>query len=218
MSSIPELPLVAGARLALDAPEGAAREPESALPFVDLSSLPGARVAAREGWTRGPLTLRAVCATAPASGWAPGVEEIIMGRASQIARGALGVTVTSLDAGEIDHTQQVFVQPFSGAAERGADALSLTGRHYLGFAGEPRAAIVCSIACTEPAGAHACAPLIERSGPAGLWQDPPPPSLVVRSILLAAGQPYIALGVLAVIAVVLAALVIARRPLRPRFR
>ena len=49
----------------------------------------------------------------------------------------------------------------------------------------------------------------------GAWVEAPPPSLLVRGILLVAEGPWEAAGVLSLAALLLIALILARRP-RPR--
>jgi hypothetical protein len=216
MSSATEsVPLVAGASLVLAPPAGAAREADEALPAIDVSSLPGARIALRRGYTGGGLTLRAVCAAAPADGWASGVEEIVLGRASQLARDALGGEVARFAVGESAAVGPGFAQRFEGAVRRGDEALVVRGRHWLGFAGDPRQAVVCTVVCTEPAGVHGCDAAIALSEPSGTWSSAPPPSLLARVLLLAAERPYPAAGALLVASLGVAALILARRP-RPR--
>ncbi len=209
------VPVLAGASLALEVPEGAVREADTALPVVAVPGLPGAWTAARLGYRSGPLTLRAACLAAPASGWAPGVEEIVLGRASQLARGALEGEVTSFDVGEAVAVGTRFEQRFVGTLRRGGDALSVHGRHWLGFAGEPRAAIACTAVCTEPTPGRACEALISAAEARGAWLDAPPPGLVARALLLSAQHPQEAAVVLAAASIAAVALLLRRRP-RPR--
>jgi hypothetical protein len=209
------LPLTGGASLALRVPEGALPEPDEALPTLDVSGLPGAWIAARRGYRDGGLTLRAVCVAAPSDAWAEGVEEIVLGRASQLARGALGGEVTRFEVGEAKLVGPRFEQGFDGDVDRGGEALAARGRHWLGFAGEARDALVCTVACVEPAGARACKALVDAAAPVGSWTGAPPPSLAARALVLGASMPYAAAGVVAVLSVAAVAVVLARRP-RPR--
>jgi hypothetical protein len=196
-------------------PEGAIAEPLDALPAIDVSQLPGASVPVRAGFRGATEALRVVCATAPSRGWAPGVEAIVMARASQIARGALGGEVTRFDAKDTAAVATRFVQRFSARVKRGGEALAAEGRHVLGFAGEARQAVVCSVVCAAPEGRGRCAALVEAAAPLGAWVEAPPPSLLVRGILLAAERPHAAVGAVGAAMIALAAIVIARRP-RPR--
>jgi hypothetical protein len=209
------VPLVAGAKLFVSPPEGAAREADDALPTIDVSNLSGARIAARLGYRSGPLALRVVCVAAPANGWAPGVEEIVLARATQLARGALGGEVMRFIPGERATVGAGFEQRFEGAVRHGNETLAVRGRHWLGFAGEPRDAIVCTVDCTEPEPAGACEALIANAVPVGGWVAAPPPNLLAQTLLLAAEQPHAAAALLVTALFTVAALVIVRRP-RPR--
>jgi len=207
--------VLAGVSLALEVPAGAVREPDDALPVIELPGLPGAWTAARLGYRSGPLTLRTACLAAPASGWAPGVEEIVLGRASQLARGALDGEVTRFDVGQAARSGPRFEQRFVGTLRRGKDVFSVHGRHWLGFAGDPRAAIACTEVCTEPVAGHACEALVSAADAQGAWLDAPPPGLVASAVLLSAHHPREAAGVLAAASIAAVALLLWRRP-RPR--
>ncbi len=214
------LELEAGAALELQVPPAAAREPEDALPTVDLSNLPGARVLARRGYADGAATLRVVCAAAPAAGWAPGVEEIVLGRASQLAREALGRDAHGGDVprfvvGERTEVAPGFEQRFEGVVRRSDAILAVRGRHWLGFAGAPRDALLCTAACTEPQPGRICDALISGTVPVGRWLDAPPPNALARGLMFAAASPWEALAIVAVVSIAIAARIVARRP-RPR--
>jgi hypothetical protein len=209
------VPLTGGASLALRLPQDAVAEPDEALPTIDVSALPGAWIAARRGYRAGSLALRTVCAAAPADGWADGVEEIVLDHATALARGSLGGEVTRFEAGDPKLVGSRFEQGFEGSLTRGGEALAVRGRHWLGFAGEPRAALVCTLACVEPAASRSCEGLVAAAAPAGTWTGAPPPSLLARALVLSAEHPWEAAAVLAVVSLAAAALSLARRP-RPR--
>ena len=211
------LPITGGASLRVAVPEDAVAEPPGALPAIDVANLPGATVPVRAGFRGSSATVHVVCATAPSRGWAPGVEEIVLARASQIARGALGGEVTRFEGREIAAAGARFEERFEAGVRRGDATLAVEGRHLLGFAGEAREAVVCSVVCTEAEGRAGCASLVEAAAPVGAWVAAPAPSLVVRGILLAAEQPLWAGWIVCAATITLAALVIARRP-RPRAR
>ncbi len=213
-SSLPGSPST-GASLARPLPEGATREADAALPVIDVPGLPGARTAARLGYRSGAITLRAACLAAPANGWAPGVEEIVLGRATQLAREALGGEVTRFDVGAATAVGPRFEQRFEGSLRRDGEALGVSGRHWLGFAGDPREAIACTLVCTEPASGRACEALVSTAAAEGAWLEAPPPGVVASALLLSAQRPYEAAGVIAVASIAVAAIVIALRP-RPR--
>jgi hypothetical protein len=209
------VPVVGGAGLRLALPEGASPEPPGELPAIDVANLPGASVPLRLGFRSGALTLRATCATAPSRGWAPGVEELVLARATAIARGALGGEVERLTAGEVERSGPRFEQRFEGALRRDGEAFAARGRHWLGFAGEARAGVLCTVACVEPERSSACGALVDAAVTEGAWIEAPPPSALVRAILLAAEHPPATAAIAGALLFAAAALVIARRP-RPR--
>jgi hypothetical protein len=209
------LRVVPGVEVRLALPEGAAPEPSSDLPAVDVANLPGAAVPLRAGYRVGALTLRIACATAPSAGWAPGVEEIVLGRASQIARGALAGEVERFEPGDVRTLGARIEQRFEATVRRNGEPLAARGRHVLGFVGSARDGVLCTLACTEPAPGGRCDALVHGAEVEGTWVEAPPPSLFVRGILLVAEGPWEAAGVLGLAALLLIALILARRP-RPR--
>jgi hypothetical protein len=204
-----------GARLRLRVPEGAVAERAADLPMVDVANLPGATVPVRVGYRADGLTLRAVCATAPSKGWAPGLEDLVLARATQIVRGALGGEVTRFEARDAVVVGARIEQRFDATVKRGEETATARGRHLLGFAGEAREGVLCTVACTEREGRDDCAALVDAAAPEGAWTTAPAPSALVRGILAAADRPMTAGAILVAAAIALAALVIARRP-RPR--
>jgi hypothetical protein len=214
-SSAPELHAIAdGLSLRLVSPDGAREVPDETLPAIDVSAIAGARVALRRGVDADGLSLRAVCATAPSRTWAPGVEELVLDRASGLVRGALGVPITRWDAGPIGAASHRFDQGFEGAGGLDGHPVAIRGRHVLGFVGRDHDAALCSVVCLEPARAPRarCAALVDAAHLEGALVAPPEPSLLVRSILLAAEQPLAAAATFALIASAGVALVLWRRP------
>jgi hypothetical protein len=215
--------LAAGVRLRLPLPGAAREEPPEELPAVDLSAIAGARVALRRGLQgEAGLTLRALCATAPSDRWAPGVEELVLDRASALARSAVPGAIERWEPGPAPAwTGQQFEQRFEGAARAADGSLAIRGRHLLGFADEERAALLCTVLCVEPAPAppgaetDRCRPLVEAVTLEGALSPPPPPSLLARGLLLAAEHPGPAAVLLAVIGAAGIAFLLARRPRRP---
>ena len=136
--------------------------------------------------------------------------------------GALGGAVERFDAFEIAKVGQRFEQRFEATAALPGDArISARGRHMLGFAGEAKGAVLCTVVCVEPAappGSAAtghCAALVDAVAHEGAFTEAPPPSLLIRAILLAAERPEAALSIAAAVLLALVATVLARRP-RPR--
>lgn len=184
---------------------------------MDAPPVPGATIALRRGVSgEGGVELVAVCARAPSDRWAPGVEELVLGRATAIARGALRGEIDRFDALAITASGPRFEQPFEGTMRRGPAPLTFRGRHLLGFTSASREAVLCSVICSEPpAAASRCAPVIASVAATGAWTAAPPPSLAIRALLGAAERPAVALGVTGALGLVIVAVIFAQRP-RPR--
>lgn len=193
-----------GVTLRLAVPEGARDEAESALPAIDVSAVPGAKVTVRVGATSGATTVRAACVTAPSDRWAPGVEELVLGRATGLAIAGLGATVDRWEPSAITSEGGRFEQRVTG---RAGDREAAIVRHTLGFVGEDHDVLLCSVGC---AGAR-CEEVLAGSELTGELVGPPPPSALVRAVLLAAERPYEAGAGAAVAAAAVVAALVARR-------
>ena len=235
-----------GVRLRLPDLPGAREEPAGALPPVDLSAIAGARITLRRGLEipgataaapgakvavhgaplnlAASLRLRALCATAPSDRWAPGVEELVLDRATALARGAVAGAVERWEVAPSAWTGQRFEQRFEASARDGGAPIAVRGVHLLGFAGPDRVALLCTALCAEPGPDPAarvaappghCAPILDALALEGALAPPPPPSLLARGILQAAEHPAPVAALLGVLAVAAVALLLARRP-RPR--
>lgn len=192
-------------------PDGWSDEPAGAVPTIKLTGIAGATVLVRAGVTGEGASLRVICASAPSSRWAPGVESLVLDRASQIARDASG-DLTRFEPGPIEVRGDRFEQSFRG---EGASRV-VWGKHLLGFAGRDREAVLCTAICTTNAGDSArCASLVALVTPSGAWSQAPPASVSVRAILFAAERPVVALAIACALLVVGIGLVLLRRP-RPR--
>lgn len=200
---------------------GGAAEAEGALPAIDVSAVPGARVVLRKGFASEAAVLRAACVTAPSDRWAPGLEELVLGRATGIGTAALGATVERWEPGAIEQTGGRFVQALVGRAG-GREAARI--QHTLGFAGERHEVVLCTVACAERGGgvgrasaegAPVCQELLARAGVEGALVGPPPPSAFVRAVLFAAERPYESAAGLSVVCAVGIAVLVARRPRVP---
>lgn len=217
---IASLAVTAETSLRLDLPDDAVDEPAEQLPVIDVSRLPGAAIVLRRGLhsaLEGGAELRALCVTAPSDRWAPGVEELVLERASGLARGALGGELTRFDLGALDHSGPRFTQRFEGSVLRGGAPWSVRGQHLLGFSGEARTAVLCSVVCVEPgAAAKRCDARMDSLRAEGAWTSAPPPSLSVRAILFTAERPALGVGMAGALALAIVALVLWRRP-RPRW-
>ena len=198
-------------------PEGAQPLADTALPTVDAPPVPGAAIALRRGVsTADGVELLAVCARAPSDRWAPGVEELVLARATAIAQGALQGAIDRFDTEAITAVGPRLEQPFAGALHRGSTPLTFHGRHLLGFTHASREVVLCSVICAEPPSASSrCAPAIAGLEATGAWTSAPPPSLAVRALLGAAERPTTALAITGALSLLLVALIFAKRP-RPR--
>ncbi|WP_235880353.1 hypothetical protein [Polyangium aurulentum] len=209
--------LPGGARVTIPLPQDATEQPADALPRIEVGGLPGARVALRRGFeVEGGLVVRVACVEAPSDRWAPGVEELALGVASGLARGAVAkeVALERWDAAPIVKTDHRFEQRIEGAGVRRDVEVALRGRHLLGFAGEAREAVLCTVVCDEPSDGARCGALVDGTEMSSLV-EPPPPSALVKGILLAAERPREAGLVGALVCLGVVSLILARRP-RPR--
>ncbi|MFO0592215.1 MAG: hypothetical protein U0441_32020 [Polyangiaceae bacterium] len=201
------------ARVAI--PAGAQEEAADKLPAIDVSAVPGARVTLRRGFSTDAVTVRAACVTAPSDRWAPGLEELVLGRATGLAIAGLGVTVDRWETGPLRTSGARMEQRVAG---RTGDREVASIAHTLGFVGDDHDVVLCSIGCAargDPAIAR-CDELLAASAIEGALSGPPPPSLLVRSALSIADRPREAATIVAILGAVAAAVIIARRPRVPR--
>lgn len=187
---------------------------ESALPAIDVSRLPGARVVTRLGWSDGaePLTSRTelfvLCAQAPSERFAPGLEEMVFSYASSFARRHLEPTGLTVWHGQAPTSADArFTQRVSAEGTRRAELV-----HVLGFVGPEHDAALCTLACVEPSAARACDGVIAGATPIGDFVAAPPPNLVASAILAAAESPRAALAVGALLAFAITFALVVKRP------
>lgn len=206
--------LSGGAIVRFGVPAGAAEERVEALPRIEVSSLRGARVGLRRGFVdEAGVRLRVACVEAPSDRFAPGVEEIVLGMATSIARGAAsdGITLERWDAEGITRHEGRFEQVLTGQGARGDRPVVLRGRHVLGFEGAASEAVLCTFVCEEPRTNERCGALVDSAELVSLV-PPPPPSLFVRTILMAAERPRDAALLGMGIGLVCVVVLLARRP------
>jgi hypothetical protein len=188
-----DTPAPAGPWIDVATPEGAAEIAPSRLPALDVSSLPGATLVAYRGVAVAPsVTVYGACVRGPSDRWVPGLE-----------------------VGALDESPPLRTQSFSGSGRDAEREVSLRGVHVLGFAGESKDVVVCSVACLEPRDGGACDPLIASVTASGPFGDEPPPGLLARTLVLVAEHPSSALALLAGACAGGVALLLSRRP-RPR--
>jgi hypothetical protein len=183
---------VAGLELALALPDGAQPTEPSA---VDLSVAPGASLVQTRAWAARGHEVQLVCVAGDAWFWSPGLEAPTLDAASALTRKTLALpslVTTGVRPGP------PFEQSYSGDG--------VTGRHWLGFAGDQ--VVVCSLSCRGDGGS--CDQLVEGASMSSEAVPAPGPVLAAATSLAARPQAT-ALGVVAV-AVLGAALILWRRP------
>ena len=202
-------PLTGDVRLELVLPDGTRGESSEALPALDVSMVPGARVVDRFGVRRlGGITLRAACVQAPTDVWAPGIESLVFDRATALARGASSLPLVWAP-GTIERRGGLFEQRLAGTSPRSSSGAM---RHLLAFAGPRQDGILCSFVCASEDRSEACAAIVDAARLTGTLADPPGPSALARLLLLAADRPRAALACFVAIAAAVVVLVLARRP------
>lgn len=166
-------------------------------PAVDLGVAPGFSLAAAQAWRWPEGEAQAICVTAEAWFWAPGLEGPVLDAASALARKTLALPTLAPDA----------IRPGSGPPfEQNYRGAATTGRHWLGFRGDR--VVVCSLSCGGDS--LACARL--RDDATMTSEAAPPPGVILAAATDLAARPRAtALGA-ALIAVGVAALVLWRRP------
>ncbi len=219
-----------GVTMRLATPADAREEAEASLPSFDVSAVPGARVVVRRGFASEAITVRAACVIAPSDRWAPGLEELVLGRASGIAQASVGVPVERWEAGSIVSAGARFEQRVIGRTE-GREVAAIA--HTLGFVGEEHEVLLCSLACASRTtqrgageevggGGHgavdaspSCEGVLASSALKGPLAGPPPLSLLVRAVLFSAERPYEVGTGLAVVGALVIAVLLAKRPRVP---
>lgn len=183
---------------------------------LDLSSAPGAELALHQAWQLSDAgALELACVHAPASRWIPGLEDAVLGAASAMVRSHAGWG--SLSPGEVRPVGTHLEQSFSLPADGPAAAATGTGRHLLGFAGQPPQVILCSLVCTSSTAAMAadCASVVGSVTSQGLGPAPPP-GLLASALGFAARSPELTLGAAGLCALAAVALLLRLRP-RPQY-
>lgn len=170
-----------------------AREAEA--PTIDMGVAPGATQLLSAGWEGEGVTLAALCVGGDAALWAPGLEGAVLDAASALARKTL--RLPTLTSGPIT-AGPPFEQRYSGEAT--------SGRHWLGF--HDGRAVVCSLSCRGETGR--CGALVERASMAS--EALPPPGPLLRTATSMAAHPRVTAVGLAVVALLVAGLVLWRRP------
>lgn len=188
------------------------------LDIPDLAQVPGAKTVIQRSWSQGTKTseMFLVCATGPASDWAPGMESLLMERLNAIANTELAkrMTVSTFSPGQLEETAPIFVQPFEAQGKAGGDRkegavrvlevdpldnkradVAANGRHTLAFLDDPARVLVCSAACVEPVGGRGvCPQSIASIHLQGQLAEEPLPTITGRLILGIKRRPAALLG------------------------
>jgi len=216
-----EIAIAPEAWLRIELPDGAHEVETSTLPLVDVPPTAGVEVVAWRGWTASlaaavtPTTIRGACLRAPSDRWAPGVESLVLGRATAIAQRSASVESIRWEPSAIRAVGPRFEQTLSGQAARDGAPVTVALRHVLAFVGERREAALCTVLCVEPRSDSRCQAIVEAAEPVGTFEAPPPPGIAIRTILLAAEHPQLAGALAVMLAAALVAIILHRRP-RPR--
>jgi hypothetical protein len=179
----------------------------------DVSRLPGARIegfaVARSG---DGLAVQLGCARAPSDRWVPGLEGVVMERATPLALAPLELRTTSLQrVAPPSVAGATAIEAWSGDVAGGSVAFV----HVLAFAAGDRDAVVCSAVCVEPATGARCHATLASLTLEGALGPPPPPGAFARAVIGAAEHPMVAAGGALLVAAGLVALLLWRRPRRP---
>lgn len=182
----------------------------------DVGRLPGARI---EGFavarSRDGLVVQIGCARAPSDRWVPGLEGVVMERATPLALAPLALRPSPLQRGVAPRIEgATTVEAWTGEVAGGRMGLA----HVLAFAADDRDAIVCSGLCLEPASGARCDAILATLTLEGALGPPPPPGAFARGVLWSAEHPVAAAAGLGMLSAAVVALLLARRPRRPLAR
>ncbi|MBK8258554.1 MAG: hypothetical protein IPK82_38575 [Polyangiaceae bacterium] len=131
--------------------------------------------------------------SAPSDRWAPGIEELVLGRASALAIAGLGANVDRWEPSAVQHIESRYEQTLRGVSSTNT---SVWIRHVLAFAGSDHRVMFCCVGCY---GAPQCENVVRSATLHGADAGVPPPSLLVRAVLLAAQKPYETSGLTAIV-------------------
>lgn len=191
-----------------------ARAPLPPPPAVER--LPGARMEGFAVADAGPLVLQLGCARAPSDRWVPGLETVVLERATSLAFGPLG-----LRPGPLERRDPPAIAGATAVARLAGDAgggRRLDVAHVLAFAGEDADAVACSALCLAPGGDDRCAEVVGGLALVGGLVPAPPPGPFARAVSWSAEHPPFAAAIAAVLGVAIVAALLARRPPRPTSR
>lgn len=204
-------------------PYGWSSSDTSDLDIEDLTQVSGAEAVIQHTWSSrhpkhgGSAEMFVICASAPASDWAPGMESLVVERLNIIAKAQLAkkMAVASFSPGPIEEAPPVFRQSFEATGKAGGDrkegsvrvlevdrldtqraSVIGNGRHIIGFLADPERVLVCSTACFEPVhhARGACAGSVASFRLDGPLAPEPSPSTSGRLLLGIKRRPTALLG------------------------
>jgi hypothetical protein len=224
-----------GVSLSLTPPHPSTLLHDKALPEVDLSSFPGAKLALRRGVSHagggsehGSDSLKAVCVRAPGANLTSEMRLIAFEKLTDAVRAEEGkgsAQVESLDTADIRDEGFLSVQPFSGrvspaSGDPAKQHRTFEGKHIIGFIGDGPEAVACVVLCSELSadGARVCPGLVAGASLDAAWVTPPGHGLLGRLGRASQRRPIPALGLITGVGLVLAGLVLAAWSARPAAR
>ena len=181
--------------------------PAPAPPQADVSKLPGARWVASAAFASETATVHAGCVRGPSGRYAPGVEDLLLEKASFFAIRSSGLEGVGLV--RTDHHEAANLRTETHAGELAGRQVRLA--HALAFVGPDSDVLICSATCHGASGA--CASLGLQVG--GQLAPPPRPSWLVRATFAAAENPLAVTITIGLLGVVIVAILLWKRPRPP---
>ncbi len=209
--------LPSGATLRFVVPIPAVEVAPDKLPRLEVSGLPGAHVALRQGFVEEMQAhLLVACVEAPSDRWAPGMEDVVFNMANGFAHRAMSeqVVISTWEPSALATMDKRFEQQLSGTGRRDTTTVKMFGKHILGFAGTKPDVVLCSVLCSEPTNRDQCMAMVTEARIEGLVEAPAP-SLLVQAVFHAAEKPGQTAGILGLLGMLIVSIVLAKRP-RPR--
>ena len=173
----------------------------------DVSRLPGATLASSGAWETTGTRVITGCVTGPSDRFIDGIEDVLFEKATWLAVRTLEREAETLSV----------VEPRSTAVENVRERVlegtttskrPLRVQHLLAFHGKDRDLLLCSVACEGECDRVAL--VLE-----GVAETPPTPSWIMRAGFGAAANPTSTIGVVGAFALVVAGVLVWRRPARP---
>jgi hypothetical protein len=195
-------------RICFAPPDDARALDAASLPKLDVSRLPGAEVVSRVAFEAPSVRAGGGCARGSSGRFVPGIEGVLFEKATWFALQGAELAPDLLEVRTTETIAGVTRQSLRG--RRGDDTVAI--EHLLGFAGPDSDVVLCSTVCVGDAAICEAASRIELEGTPA---PPPAPGLLLRSAIAAVEHPYEATFGLGVAALLLVALVLAKRPRDP---